>query len=467
MSRTPRSSGWATPAYIATPILVLRGSRHISNIFIKLLKVAHKDMNSSSPTPAPGPRRVAWARQKAAAESRRRTARLREEGRKSTPAPAEQGAAPQASAPACGPQRVAWARQEAAAQGRRSAVTLRQKGKTSTPAPPPAPEHSASAVPGSGPQRVAWARHKAALLERRGVAVWVREDEASRSRHMPRAVSGATVPLQARRRPSKQTLAPLQEDVATEVTPHATVLQDAYVSAAASGWKTPSAQQRRRLPKRTVLKGTARTAEHTDSSQSADAPASVKGVDVKLPRPMPRKTLPRLCHPLDSHSFTWGVNERKKSLKCPVYLVVFHRCDHCRSLMTEDEVYRLRLELLALRKERRARRRQRVKELNAALQEEQRLQRRQAQLGEARDKSAQPGTPPRARAIKFDLRDVPKPIKDREFLYRDYQRCRKGMLEQWRRRLHQLGCDEAAWREELQALAASRGWRGEGMGPYC
>ena len=87
-------------------------------------------------------------------------------------------------------------------------------------------------------------------------------------------------------------------------------------------------------------------------------------------------------------------------------------------------------------------RRKRVKALNDQLFQE---------INEA-DKADKPRRSPK---IRFDLEDLPLPIKDRELLYEDYQESGSSMLEQWDSRLQELRGNERALTEELESMATS------------
>ncbi|XP_050704583.1 uncharacterized protein LOC126990059, partial [Eriocheir sinensis] len=130
--------------------------------------------------------------------------------------------------------------------------------------------------------------------------------------------------------------------------------------------------------------------------------------------------------------------------KCAEHFIYLISCEECHSGMTREEWRRRYRELREHREKRLAERRERVRQLNADRIEAEEL-------------------PPRPRKIRFNLKDVPKPVKDREFLYRLYQPEEVGMVQQWRSRLAELNNNEAAWRQELDALAARRGWRAEGL----
>lgn len=63
----------------------------------------------------------------------------------------------------------------------------------------------------------------------------------------------------------------------------------------------------------------------------------------------------------------------------------------------------------------------------------------------------------RARKLRFNVADVPQPVKERELRYEDYSHNREGLLLQWGNRLHALSNDREAWRQELDAMVARRG----------
>ncbi|XP_050705885.1 trichohyalin-like [Eriocheir sinensis] len=136
----------------------------------------------------------------------------------------------------------------------------------------------------------------------------------------------------------------------------------------------------------------------------------------------------------------------RSPFKCAEHLDKLFACEQCRSRLTPREGGGRYRELRKHKEQLLVERRERVRQLNAD-----------------RIKAEAEELPPRPRKIRFNLKDVPKPVKDREFLYRLYQKRKGGMVQQWRRRLAALNNSEAAWRQELDALAAERGWRAEGL----
>ncbi|XP_050711832.1 cilia- and flagella-associated protein 251-like [Eriocheir sinensis] len=154
-----------------------------------------------------------------------------------------------------------------------------------------------------------------------------------------------------------------------------------------------------------------------------------------------------------------GWEEPVARLRCAEHLVYFSNCEECLSGMTAQERQRRLQERRDRISERRVERRERLQQLNGDGKTKKRKGRRARRL----QAKAEEELSRRPRKIRFNLKDVPKPVKDREFLYRLYQSRKGGMVQQWRNRLAALNNSEAAWRQELEALAAKRGWRAEGL----
>lgn len=169
-----------------------------------------------------------------------------------------------------------------------------------------------------------------------------------------------------------------------------------------------------------------------------------------------------LIAPEDSESQR-GLTARLARLKCAEFSIYYFLCEECVSTMTSEELRRHEQELSELLRELYAERRKRVRQLNADMLKAKKPERRKVRRGHAKAEALQPETAVRPGNVRFDLHDLPKPVKDLEFLYEDFQSSNKGMVDQWRRRLADLNHDEVAWREELDALAARRGWLPEGL----
>lgn len=160
---------------------------------------------------------------------------------------------------------------------------------------------------------------------------------------------------------------------------------------------------------------------------------------------------------------------RLRGLNCE-HFIFLHVCEECGVGLNRVEVRLRQREARACMAAMQAERRAKVKALNGNVGEAQgkrkrRRAHRKARRGQAEAETLDPvpETPARPRKVRFNLEDVPKPVKDREFLYRDFAKDNEGMLEQWTRRLESLRGSEAKWRKELEELAAKRGWRAAGL----
>ena len=129
-------------------------------------------------------------------------------------------------------------------------------------------------------------------------------------------------------------------------------------------------------------------------------------------------------------------------LKCE-HFVMYLECEECMPKLSRRQAANLLEFFKKKHREFGAARRKRVKALNKKF---------------FKQKQQEAGTHQRSITIRFNLDDAPLPIKDRELLYKDYQRSKKGIKEQWAARLLELDNDEEAWRKDLVAMAARRGF---------
>ncbi|XP_050709448.1 dnaJ homolog subfamily C member 17-like [Eriocheir sinensis] len=105
-------------------------------------------------------------------------------------------------------------------------------------------------------------------------------------------------------------------------------------------------------------------------------------------------------------------------------------CEECLSGMTAQEQQRRLQERQDRISERRVERQERLQQLNGDGKTKKRKGRRARRL----QAKAEEELSRRPRKIRFNLKDVPKPVRT-GFLYRLYQSRKGGMVQQWRNRL--------------------------------
>ena len=135
-----------------------------------------------------------------------------------------------------------------------------------------------------------------------------------------------------------------------------------------------------------------------------------------------------------SISTTTTTTMTKIAFRCE-HFVITVECEECSSTMTHDQRSRFIKELKGYFHQLKAGHLKRLKAANEELKVQE--------------------TPARKsrRKIRFQLDDLPAPVKDRELLYHDYYRTRKGMVQQWCSRLDTLSNNTAEWWRELLGMA--------------
>ena len=124
-------------------------------------------------------------------------------------------------------------------------------------------------------------------------------------------------------------------------------------------------------------------------------------------------------------------------MKCKHFLRYLY-CQECSFSLTYEQIRQMQIiedkEWRRIRKEKR----ERLKALNEALSKE-------------KNKADKDEEPLRIPKVKFNLENLPLPIKDRELMYHDYHRSKLGMLKQWANRLKELRGDKKALQEEMSS----------------
>lgn len=302
---------------------------------------------------------------------------------------------------------MVWAGKKAARGSRRHAAIVRSKKKRSLDLEQVVTQEASAQT--CGPQRVAWARHEATVEERRRVVVMRQKSEARKGRRLA-------------------LLAPLQATTKTAYLPDTNVVAKVETTYVSKPENVPSASTK---PAPDAL-----AADHTTSADQTHTEQTEDAV---------RQEAHPITGQMDSPECGPANVSAAPSFKCAKHCILRHWCTECGSGMTDEEVQRCCQKLHEIRNERLLGRRERVRLLNAKAEEPRLV------------------TSQRPRTVTFDLHDVPKPVKDREFLYRDFLSSNEGMVQQWSRRFHKRHRNETTWRLELDALAARRGWRADGL----
>lgn len=204
------------------------------------------------------------------------------------------------------------------------------------------------------------------------------------------------------------------------------------------------------------------TSLHSDSAEATPVPW---GGEPPVIGPSSVKDCQR-PEPKEDDANTQGSEARLRSMQCE-HLIFIYECEECGSNLTKAHIKRLRKEAQEYLDEIQAQRRERVKMLNGGVKEAMSIKKRRRLFmrrhKQTKAEELQTETPARPRKIRFNLENVPKPVKDREFMYRLFQMSNEGMLKQWQSRLESLSDNKDAWWEELSALAAKRGWSNDGL----
>ena len=143
-----------------------------------------------------------------------------------------------------------------------------------------------------------------------------------------------------------------------------------------------------------------------------------------------------------------SLEEDVTEMKCE-HFVMYLECEECMPKLSHKQAANLLEFFKKKQREFGAARQKRVKALNKKFFKQK--QQEAANINET-------DTQQRSITIRFNLDDAPLPTKDRELLYRDYQRSKVGIKEQWAARLLELDNDMEAWRKDLVAMVARRGY---------
>ncbi|KAG0718588.1 hypothetical protein GWK47_052160 [Chionoecetes opilio] len=117
-------------------------------------------------------------------------------------------------------------------------------------------------------------------------------------------------------------------------------------------------------------------------------------------------------------------------------------CAECKETMSPAEFQRQMRVLQRQWREHQEARRDRVIQLNDELDADLRHKMRNKHGAKPTGEGEQVPDTVRARKLRFNMADVPQPVKERELRYKeDYSQNHEGLLLQWKKRLHALSND--------------------------